>query len=265
VTIHYIGLSSFLIENEQGFRILVDPFNDAPEWRLGPIFPTEFKGRPFGANIVLMSEPDADHAYAPGGWLQHAPATAVNSNPFPGLDLRGTVVYEHQGDVNIAWHYTVDGLRLAHFADHCHVLTAEQLSELGTPDIIFLAPPKVQGEAAKEAVRENIRLLSPQVVIWAHHLAPRTLPKSDDPEILQTFFRRYFEENASTNQGYTDETSFMSLCTVLENAIALNHEYVGQTLIDPVLEVNDALLARGGDRPLSILFRAMLARSASAQ
>ena len=71
--ITYIGLSCFMIENNAGFRILVDPFNNAPEWSLGLEFPAEFNGQPFGANIVLMTEPDADHAYAPGDWLQNAP------------------------------------------------------------------------------------------------------------------------------------------------------------------------------------------------
>src|SRR3990167_1816630 len=144
--IHHIGLSCFLIKNKQGFRILVDPFNDAPEWRLGPLFPAEFQGKPFGANIVLMSEPDADHAYAPGDWLQKAPVTAPGSDPFPDLNLRGTIVHEYNGDVNIAWHYTVDGLRLAHFADNAHVLTDEQLKEIGAPDIIFISPPKTENK-----------------------------------------------------------------------------------------------------------------------
>lgn len=87
--INFIGLSCFIIENNRGFRILVDPFNNAPEWSLGPKFPNKFRGRPLGANIVLMSEPDADHAYAPGGWLQAAPKTRPNEKAFPDLNLRG--------------------------------------------------------------------------------------------------------------------------------------------------------------------------------
>src|SRR6185369_14029047 len=123
MTITYIGLSCFLVENEQGFRILVDPFNDDPEWILGPRFPKEFRGEPLGANIVLMSEPDADHAYAPGDWLAYAPKTKPNSNPFPDLNLRGRVVYEWNGDLNIAYSYTIDGVRCTHLADNAHVLT----------------------------------------------------------------------------------------------------------------------------------------------
>ena len=259
--IHYIGLSSFLIENQQGFRILVDPFNDSPEWQLGPNFPKEFQGKPFGANIVLMSEPDADHAYAPGDWLPNAPATKPGSNPFPNLNLRGTVVHEYNGDVNIAWHYTVDGLRLAHFADHAHILTNEQLNEIGTPDIIFVSPPKTENKEANEVIRKNIELLKPKIIFWAHHLAPKNLPKENDPEILRKFFTKYFKDNASTNKGYGGEKSFLELCFILENAIILNNEYSGIALDESSLEINDKILEQAKNRPVSFLFRSMLASS----
>lgn len=259
--IHFVGLSCFLIENKRGFRILVDSFNDAPEWTLGPVFPKEFQGKPFGANIVLMSEPDADHAYAPGGWLQNAPATRPDSNPFPGLNLRGTVVYEHNGDVNIAWHYTVDGLRVAHFADHAHVLAAEQLFELGSPDIIFLSPPKTDDKSALDIIRKNIEQLRPKVVVWAHHIVPEDLPKTDDPSQLRQYFQGYFQAHASTNQGYRGTDSFMEICYVLENAAVLNKEYAGLTMDTPTLEIVEDILERAKDGPQAVLFRSMLARS----
>jgi len=259
--IHYIGLSSFLIENQQGFRILVDPFNDSIEWTLGPNFPKEFLGKPFGANLVLMSEPDADHSYAPGGWLQHAPETKPNSNPFPNLDLRGTVVYEYNGDLNIAWHYTMDGLRLAHFADNAHLLTNEQLNEIGTPDIIFIAPPKTENREANAIVRKNIALLKPKIIFWAHHLAPKNLPREEDPKILQKFFVQYFKDNARTNKGYNGDTAFLNLCYVLENAFILNKEYSGMVLSETSIEINDDVLAQTKDNPVSFLFRCMLADS----
>lgn len=259
--INYIGLSCFLIENQKGFRVLVDPFNDSPDWALGPNFPKEFQGKPFGANVVLMTEPDADHAYAPGDWLQKAPETKPNSNPFPNLDLRGTVIYEYNGDVNIAWHYNIDGLRLAHFGDNSHIFTDEQLKEIGTPDIIFLSPPKTENKSAIEITRKNIEQLRPKIIVWAHHLAPKNLPKEDNPEILRKFFVEYFKNNASTNKGYSGEKSFLELYFALEHAIELNKEYSGITLDKPFLEIDDKILKQAKNKPVSILFRSMLANS----
>ncbi|MEK7608326.1 MAG: MBL fold metallo-hydrolase [Patescibacteria group bacterium] len=261
MTIHYIGLSCFLIENQAGYRILIDPFNDAPEWILGPNFPKEFKGAPFGANIVLMSEPDADHAYAPGDWLLNAPKTKPNSDPFPDLNLRGTVVYEWNGDTNIAWSYTVDGVHLVHLADNAHVLEPKQLEEIGKPDILFMSPSKPD-LAGKEDVTtmKNIDLLKPSAVIWAHHLAPKNLPDTGNGDVLRGYFRNYFRENASTNAGYKGESSFMELCYILENATRLNRTYNGVVLKVPTLEITPEFLAQSA-KPTSYLFASMLASS----
>jgi len=259
--IHYIGLSSFLIENKLGYRVLIDPFNNAPEWSLGPKFPATFKNKPFGANLVLMSEPDADHAYAPGDWLQHAPPTKPNSNPFPKLDLRGTVVYEHNGDLNIGWHYSIDGLRLAHFGDNSHLLTKQQLAEFGHPDIIFVAAPKADGEKYPNSlaiIKKNISLLRPKIIIWAHHVAPKGLPKSNSPEKLRPFFEDYFAKNAHTNKGYRDRSSFMELCYCLENAVTINSGMKLYETSKTSIEVTPTLLREGKKSPVGILFRAML-------
>ncbi len=262
--IHFIGLSSFLIENKRGYRVLVDPFNNAPEWSLGPKFPGTFKGKPFGANVVLMSEPDADHAYAPGGWLQNAPMTKPNSNPFPKMDLRGTIVYEYNGDVNIAWHYTIDGLRLAHFADNSHVLTKQQVSEFGHVDIIFVAAPKAEGSKFPESldeIQKNIALLKPKIVIWAHHIVPEGMPKMNDSKKLRLFFQTYFEKYARTNKGYDDTDSFMEICYCLENAALMNSELQAIELSKTSIEITPQLLKQAKKKPIGILFKKMIARS----
>lgn len=261
--INFIGLSCFLIENQSGHTILVDPFDDVPEWRLGPIFPKEIGGKSLGANLILMSEPDADHARAPGGLLQNAPETKPNSNPFPNLNLKGTIVYEHNGDLNIAWHYTVDDLRLAHFADNAHLLTDEQLNEIGNPDIIFISPPKAESTTGKalEITRKNIERLKPKIIVWAHHIAPKNLPKDENPETLRKFFVQYFSNNASTNMGYQDGNTFISLCYVLENAILLNKEYSGIILTEPFIEINRKMIEDGKLKTTSILFKTMVAGS----
>lgn len=257
--IHFIGLSSFLIENAKGYRVLVDPFNDAPEWTLGPKFPKQFNGKPFGTNLMLISEPDSDHSYAPGGWLQNAPETKPNSDPFPSLQLTGTVIYEWNGDVNIAWNYTIDGIRIAHFADNAHELTPEQIKEIGHLDVIFISPPKPDSsdEAAMQMTRKNIASLNPKVIIWAHHIAPKDLPKTEDSKTLRNFFVQYFKKSASTNQFYKGEESFVNIGYILENAYILNKEYSGVVLDETSFEIKAEDIKK--TKQFSVLFRAMLA------
>jgi L-ascorbate metabolism protein UlaG (beta-lactamase superfamily) len=259
--ISYFGLSCFLVENREGFRILVDPFNDAPEWSLGPRFPAEFRGQPFGANIVLMSEPDADHAYAPGDWLQNAPQTKPNQDVFPGLDLRGTVVHEFNGDLNIAWHYTVDGIRCLHLADNAHDLTVQQLKEFGQVDVAFVSAPKADSEAALAVTRRMVVALKPKIVIWAHHLVPEGMPDIAATARLHDFFRGYFESHAKTNKNYSGPEGLMPLCFATENANRLNAEMGGMTLEKPEMEIDADILTKGAGKPLSIFFRTMLAKS----
>lgn len=238
--IHFIALSCFLIENSEGFSIVVDPFEDSPEWTLGPIFPKEFKGKLFGTNLTLFSETDADHARAPHEWQQNAPIVRPEVNPFPNLNLRGTLIHEWNGEACIAWHYTIDGIRLAHFSDHAHKLNEEQLSEIGNPDIVFYPLPKVSWDEqeAFDFIREDIRKLNPKIVIWAHHIAPKNMPSVEDNESLRTFFIQYFKDNASTNKHYRGEESFMELCNMITSGNNITKEYGGLLKETPIFEID---------------------------
>ncbi|MDO8269098.1 MAG: MBL fold metallo-hydrolase [Candidatus Levybacteria bacterium] len=257
--IHFIGLSSFLIENNQGYRILIDPFNNAPEWSLGLSFPDTFEGKPLGSNLVLMSEPDADHAYAPGDWLEKAPPTEPNSNPFPDINLCGTIVYEWNGDLNIAWQYTVDGVRIAQLADNAHLLTEQQLHEIGKPDILFISASKAQGNEDGEIVRKNIEALTPKMIVWSHHIVPPNLPDTENVDELRSFFRQFFSKNASMSKNYKGEDSFMELCYILENAMIHNKEYEGTVLNETSISIGlDELNSLHNKK--SVLFRKMLAK-----
>jgi len=257
--IHFIGLSCFLIVNNAGYRILIDPFNNAPEWSLGLEFPDKWEDKPFGANLVLMSEPDADHAYAPGGWLQEAPHTKPNSNPFLDINIRGTVIYEWNGDLNIAWHYAVDGIRLAHLADNAHLLTEQQLLEIGHPDILFISASKAKDNEDGDVTRENIKALAPKIVIWTHHIVPPNIPDGENIDELRYFFRQFFNKHASMSEYYDGEDSFIELCYVLENAFVHNKEYNGTILEESSFSINLEEL-QSIESLKAILFKKMVAK-----
>lgn len=260
--IHFIGLSCFLIENTAGFRVLVDPFEDKPEVALGPIFPTEFNWKPFGTNLLLISETDEDHARAPHGWQQNAPEILPNSNPFPDLNLKGTLVHEWNGEACIAWHYTIDGIRLAHFSDHAHMLSEVQIREIGNPDIIFYPLPKVgwDDQKAFDIIREDIRRLNPKIVIWSHHIPPKNMPSIHNEDALRAFFIDYFRDNASTSKYYKGEESFMELHNMIFSGANITKELGGILNDTTMLEVNQEEL-NNYQQPTPIFFTSMLAYS----
>lgn len=122
-----VGLSSFLIENENGESVLLDPYNDNSNFFLGLHFPKYIK-----ADIVLVSHPDEDHSYLRHHMLRQRrpskeedPETDVTI--LPDLHLTGHLVREWNGDINIAYAFTIDGIRLIHLADNSHTLTKRQL------------------------------------------------------------------------------------------------------------------------------------------
>jgi len=54
-----LGLSSFLLENKFGSKILIDPFSDHAEYFLGIKFLLKIKGKPIASNLTLLSNLDS--------------------------------------------------------------------------------------------------------------------------------------------------------------------------------------------------------------
>ncbi|KKR55046.1 MAG: Zn-dependent hydrolases of the metallo-beta-lactamase superfamily [Parcubacteria group bacterium GW2011_GWA2_40_23] len=162
----FVGLSCFLIEDKKGGRLLIDPFNDTPRWTLGLTLPKKLN-----ADIFLASHADADHSYLDERFVEHKQRNdekhTTNISIFPDLNLRGTLVKEWNGDLCIAYHFTVDGLRCLHLADNSHPLTKKQIKEFGQIDILFLPMTKSRSENIDVELK-IIGQLKPKIVIPSH-------------------------------------------------------------------------------------------------
>lgn len=165
----YVGLSCFLLESKLGGRVLVDPYKDTPEYFLGLKFPSNLQ-----ADLFFVSHPDDDHSNLYSSLLsKRRPSNeaADDVDLFPGINIKGTLVKEFNGDLNIAYSFTLDDLRILHLADNAHELSEKQLNEIGKVDIVFISPPKVPGT---DYYIENIRKLKPKVVFVSHIIPPET-------------------------------------------------------------------------------------------
>lgn len=164
--ITFIGLSSYLIQDRNGGRLLVDLFRDEPRYSFGLKLPKKLK-----ADIFLASHADADHSNLNEKYTEHFEKIDKKSDLdiriFPDLDLKGTLVREWNGDLCFAYHFTVDGFRCLHLADNSHALTTKQIKDFGKIDILFIPMPKSRSGLV-EMELGIINKLKPKVIIPSH-------------------------------------------------------------------------------------------------
>lgn len=164
--ITFIGMSSYLIEDKLGGRLLVDLFKDAPKYSFGLTLPKKLY-----ADIFLASHADADHSNLDERFTKHKRNNynkhEADINIFPNFDLRGTLVKEWNGDLCIAYHFTIDSFRCLHLSDNSHPLTEKQFAEFGQIDVLFLSMPKSKSNVIITEL-EIIQKLKPKIIIPTH-------------------------------------------------------------------------------------------------
>jgi len=163
--ISWLGHACFLIETEIT-SILCDPFNEGVGYPL-------FKGN---AGLVTISH---DH------W-DHNAAHLVGGNPFvvkgPGsflfedIQIKGFTSFHDKAQGkkrgnNIIYKILADGLNLVHLGDIGHVLTKEQVEEIGAVDIL-LVPVGGNFTVDADEAYEITGQLKPKIVIPMHFKTP---------------------------------------------------------------------------------------------
>lgn len=204
MNITFVGLSCFHLESDTGGSVLFDPYHDDPAFYLGLHFPSSIT-----ADIVLVSHPDEDHSYLHHGLLKRRRPSqeedmAADVSILRDINLRGHLVREWNGDINIAYAVTIDGIRFLHLADNAHILTQRQLDEIGPVDILFISPPKYPGNRHMQ----NISLLQPSIIIPSHYIPlknnaqKKTLSRAD----IKTWYQDRLSQDWITNSYINDET-----------------------------------------------------------
>lgn len=163
--IHWLGHACFLIETEK-MRIVSDPFNEGVGY---PIF----KG---AADLVTISHDHWDHNAVQliGGdpfIVREAGSFLYKDIHIKGIACFHDKVQGKKRGSNLIYKISVDGINLLHLGDVGHVLTAEQVEEIGLNDILFLPVGGNYTVDAKEAY-EITGQLKPKIVIPMHFKTP---------------------------------------------------------------------------------------------
>lgn len=153
--ITWYGHACFKVESAGG-SVVLDPY--APRSVPGLKLP------PLTADAVICSHSHSDHNYAQGVKLTGNSCGMKLSTMHTFHDNNGGRL---RGE-NAVTIIEADGLRAVHLGDLGHMLSREQIAELGKPDVLMLPVGGVYTIDAETAY-ELVKALSPDIVIPMHY------------------------------------------------------------------------------------------------
>ena len=160
--ISWLGHSCFRIRGSQA-TVITDPYSPSLGYSLGK--PT--------ARIVTVSHQHSGHSYVQG--IGGEPRSVIRPGEYEisGVLIIGIATF-HDADrgrkagKNTVYLMEVDEISVCHLGDLGHVLTAEQVEEIGNVDVLLLPVGGVSTINAPMAA-EVVRQLEPKVVVPMHY------------------------------------------------------------------------------------------------
>jgi len=165
VDITWLGHSCFRIKGSQAV-VITDPF--PPELGYSP-------GKPI-ANIVTVSHQHPSHSYVQGIGGEPRKIQGPGEYEISGVLIIGVPTF-HDAEggkklgKNTVYLMEMDGISVCHLGDLGHVLTSEQVEEIGDVDVLLLPVGGLSTIGASMAA-EIIRQLEPKAVVPMHYKTP---------------------------------------------------------------------------------------------
>jgi len=160
--IKWMGHSCFVITSDDGARIVTDPYDDTVGY-----------GRlQLDGDIVTSSHDHFDHNYIKGVNGKYELFNKPGQYSCKGVSIKGIPTYHDQSEgakrgSNIVFCLGVDGINICHCGDLGHVLSDEQVAEIGSVDVLLLPVGGTFTVDAREAY-EVFKQLKPKVTIPMH-------------------------------------------------------------------------------------------------
>lgn len=159
--IKYLGHSSFQIQSQS--KLVIDPYNQ----QIGEL--------PAGltADVVTVSHQHFDHNYTEG--ISGSPQIIDEPGEFSikGFEIKGVKSFhdneggKKRGD-NIIFCISAENLTLCHMGDLGHILSPEQVQEIGKVDILMVPTGGYYTIDATEAV-QVVSQIKPRIVMPMHY------------------------------------------------------------------------------------------------
>lgn len=155
MTLTWNGHSCFTFDTDQG-TVVFDPYE--PDYVPGLHLPT------LSADTVLCSHEHNDHCYPQG---------VLNTRRLPGYGVEVVETLHDDAGGSLRGHnkvhiIDVGGVRLAHLGDLGHVLTHEQVQQMGQIDVLLVPIGGYYTIDAQQAKRV-CDLLQPRIIVPMHY------------------------------------------------------------------------------------------------
>jgi len=160
--ISWLGHSCFRIRGSHG-TVITDPYPPSLGYSLGK--PT--------ARIVTVSHQHPGHSYVQGISGEPRLVTGPGEYEIGGILIIGIATFHddqrgRKRGKNTAYLIEIDEVSICHLGDLGHVLTTEQLEEIGNVDVLLLPVGGVSTINAPVAA-EVVRQLEPKAVVPMHY------------------------------------------------------------------------------------------------
>lgn len=161
--IKWLGHSSFLMLNNQGMRLLTDPYDASVGYEL--TYPE--------AEVVTVSHHHHDHDALDTVRGSFQVVDEPGEYSLHGFEIRGLPSYhdEHEGalrGLNTVFVISADGLRICHLGDLGHVPGERLLADIGEVDVLMV-PTGGTYTLDEKGAKDTCELIDAKLVIPMHY------------------------------------------------------------------------------------------------
>jgi L-ascorbate metabolism protein UlaG (beta-lactamase superfamily) len=167
--VKWLGHSCFLITSKDGTRVITDPYAVGGEINYSPIEEA--------ADVVVVSHGHSDHSNVSAVRGTPEVVRDVGTGIARGIQFKGVAAYHdtshgEQRGPNTIFCFTIDDIRLCHLGDLGHVLSPNQINEIGAVDVLFVPVGgffTIDAAAATQVCEQ----LKPKIIIPMHFRTPK--------------------------------------------------------------------------------------------
>jgi len=161
--IKWFGQSCFMITSENGTKVLTDPFKKMLGYKLPEI----------EANIVSTSHEHGDHNNINAVKSSFVHINELGEFSEDGIEIKGMETFHDKFSgskrgKNTVYNFKIDEINICHCGDLGHILSSNQIEEIGNVDILLLPVGGLATINAFDAA-QVIKQLNPTIVIPMHY------------------------------------------------------------------------------------------------